>query len=76
MSATPNLEERLASAAFTILTDDQPHELAARVWATRFIRAAAHGSRTAFQSAISAQCAMRDFRDLRDFRDVARIGAQ
>ncbi len=47
---TPNVEERLAAAAFTILTDDQRHAHQARVWARRYIVKAAHGSRTEFQS--------------------------
>lgn len=44
----PNIEERLAAAAFQILTDELPHSRDAKVWAVRFLRR--HGGRqTAFQ---------------------------
>lgn len=46
----PSLEERLTSAAFTILTDDYHHSHAARVWATCFLRYASRGHPTAFQT--------------------------
>lgn len=45
----PTIEERLAAAAFTILTDDNVHSTEARRWAVRFLRAAAGGRPTAFQ---------------------------
>lgn len=53
-SPTPNVEERLAAAAFTILTDDLPHSLQAQRWATGYLRFAARGSRTAFLSHVHA----------------------
>ena len=46
---TPNIEERLAAAAFAILTDDLPHSHDAKRWAARFMRRASHGRPTAFQ---------------------------
>lgn len=50
---SPNLEERFTSAAYTILTDDHPHERAAMAWAARFLRRAARGKRTEFQASLS-----------------------
>lgn len=46
---TPNVEERLAAAAFQILTDDHRHSHDAKRWAVRFMRRASHGRPTAFQ---------------------------
>lgn len=45
---TPNVEERLSAAAFTILTDGQPHAIQAQRWAVRYLRVAARGSETEF----------------------------
>lgn len=50
----PTIEERLAAAAFTILTDDNVHSTEARRWAVRFLRAAAGGRPTAFQQHLPA----------------------
>jgi hypothetical protein len=49
----PNVEERLSAAAFTILTDEHRHDRRALTWAVRYLRVAARGSRTAFQSRIA-----------------------
>lgn len=51
----PTIEERLAAAAFSILTDDLPHSHRAKVWAVRFLRRAAHGRRTAFLERVRQQ---------------------
>ena len=45
----PNIEERLAAAAFAILTDDHRHSHDAKRWAVKFMRWASHGRPTAFQ---------------------------
>lgn len=45
----PTIEERLASAAFQILTDDRRHSMDAMRWAARMLRKAACGRSTAFQ---------------------------
>lgn len=50
----PNIEERLSAAAFRILTDEQRHSLQAQRWATGYLRFAAKGKRTAFQSRIAS----------------------
>lgn len=54
-AATPNVEERLASAAFTILTDENRHSRDAKVWAIRYLRVAARGKSTAFQRTMTAR---------------------
>lgn len=51
--ADPNIEERLAAAAFQILTDGLRHSADARRWAVRFMRRATHGHTTAFQRQFS-----------------------
>lgn len=53
IAAHPNIEERLAAAAFQILTDENRHSHDARRWAVRFMRRAAHGHTTAFQRQFS-----------------------
>jgi hypothetical protein len=52
---TPNVEERLSAAAFTILTDDLPHSQQAQRWAAGYLRFAAKGRWTAFQSRITSR---------------------
>lgn len=52
-AAHPNIEERLAAAAFQILTDDNRHSHDAKRWAVRFMRRATHGHQTAFQRQFS-----------------------
>jgi hypothetical protein len=49
---TPNIEERLAAAAFQILTDGRRHSRDAVRWAVRYMRRAAYGSVTEFQRQI------------------------
>lgn len=48
-ASRPNVEERLAAAAFTILTDDRTHSQQAQRWAAGYLRFAARGRATAFQ---------------------------
>lgn len=45
----PTIEERLAAAAFEILTDGRRHTDQAKRWAARFLQWAAHGRQTEFQ---------------------------
>jgi hypothetical protein len=49
---TPNIEERLAAAAFQILTDGRRHSRDAVRWAVNYMRRAAYGSVTEFQRQI------------------------
>lgn len=51
----PNVEERLAAAAFSILTDENRHSTDAKRWASSYIRRAARGSETAFQRRVKAR---------------------
>jgi hypothetical protein len=44
----PNIEERLAAAAFQILTDGYRHGWDAKRWALRYLRRAANGRPTEF----------------------------
>lgn len=54
---TPNIEERLAAAAFAILTDGLCHSMDAKRWALGYIRRASHGHMTAFQRQFSYRVA-------------------
>lgn len=51
---TPNVEESLAAAAFTILTDDYRHSASALTWARNFL-ASANGMGTAFWRGLGAR---------------------
>lgn len=65
---SPNLQERLCAAAFSILTDDYGHSHAAQLWALRTLRESG-GQRTAFQR----EREMRGFREMRGKARPTRI---